>query len=50
MITARLFLADNGHRLRFDPDDAIRTVEVLAAGEIDDDAFAAWLHANTAAS
>ena len=31
-VTARLFLADNGRRLRFDPIDAIRTMEGVAAG------------------
>ena len=31
-VTARLFLADNGRRLEFDPIDAIRTMEAVAAG------------------
>jgi death-on-curing protein len=41
-VAARLFLADNGHQLRFDPTDAIRTVEAVAAGALDDTALAAW--------
>src|SRR3569833_634869 len=30
-VSARLFLADNGHRLRFDKAEAVRLVESLAA-------------------
>ena len=32
-VTARLFLADNGYRLDFDPADAIRTMGGVAAGQ-----------------
>ena len=39
----RLFLADNGHELRFDPLDAVRTMEGVAAGEIDEAQLAPWL-------
>ncbi|MGK9236549.1 type II toxin-antitoxin system death-on-curing family toxin [Inquilinus limosus] len=42
-VIARLFLADNGYRLRFDPADAVRTVEALAAGSLDESQLAAWL-------
>jgi death-on-curing protein len=42
-VVARLFLADNGYRIGFAPGDAIRAVEGLAAGEIDEAAFAAWI-------
>lgn len=42
-VVARLFLADNGHRLRFDKADAVRVVESLAAGPVTEDAVAAWL-------
>lgn len=42
-VIARLFLADNGYRFAFAPADAIRAVERLAAGEIDEAAFAAWI-------
>ncbi len=41
-VTARLFLADNGLRLRFDPADAVRTVEAVAGGTLTEDALAAW--------
>jgi death-on-curing protein len=41
-IAARLFLADNGYRLRFDPFDAIRIMEGVAAGSVTDAALAAW--------
>lgn len=42
-IAARLFLADNGCRLKFDQADAIRTVEALAAGTLSEDKMADWL-------
>lgn len=41
-IAARLFLADNGYRLRFDPFDAIRTMESVAGGSVTEAALAAW--------
>ena len=41
-VTARLFLADNGRRLVFDPIGAIRTMERVAAGRIPEDALADW--------
>lgn len=41
-VTARLFLADNGCRLRFDPADAVRTVEAVAGGTLAEDVLAAW--------
>jgi death-on-curing protein len=41
-IVARLFLADNGYRLRFDPVEAVRTMEAVAAGEIEESHLAAW--------
>lgn len=44
-VTARLFLADNGYRLDFDPADAIRTMEGVAAGRVGEDELAAWLRA-----
>lgn len=42
-VTARLFLADNGYRLSFNPIEAVRMIETLAAGAIAEDQFAAWL-------
>jgi death-on-curing protein len=41
-IVARLFLADNGQRLVFDPADAIRTVQAVAAGRIGEADLAEW--------
>jgi death-on-curing protein len=41
-VAARLFLADNGYQLRFEPIDAVRTVEAVAAGALDEVALAAW--------
>lgn len=41
-VVARLFLADNGCRLRFDPADAVGTMEGLAAGKIEESELAVW--------
>lgn len=41
-VVARLFLADNGYRLRFGTQDAIQTVEALAAGTLDEKELADW--------
>jgi death-on-curing protein len=41
-VVARLFLLDNGCLLRFDELEAIRTIEALAAGAIDEPTLAAW--------
>jgi len=41
-VAARLFLADNGYRLIFDPIDAVRTVEALAAGSLSENDMAHW--------
>jgi len=41
-VVARLFLADNGYRLSFDPADAIKTMEALAAGTIEESQMAGW--------
>jgi death-on-curing protein len=42
-IVARLFLADNGLTLKFDPRDAIRKLEGLAVGAVTEDEMARWL-------
>jgi death-on-curing protein len=42
-IVARLFLADDGHRLRFDKADAVRTIEALAGGTLEEAQFAQWI-------
>ena len=41
-VVARLFIADNDYTLRFDPLDAIRTMEGVAAGAIDEAQLAQW--------
>lgn len=42
-ILARLFLRDNGFVLQFGKQEAIRTVESLAAGTLSEDGLAEWL-------
>lgn len=42
-----LFLELNGHRFTASEEDAAQAVFALAAAEIDEDAFAAFLRANT---
>jgi death-on-curing protein len=44
-VVARLFLADNGCVLRFDPADAVKMMEALAAGTIAETAVAEWFRA-----
>jgi death-on-curing protein len=41
-VVARLFLADNGYGLQFDPAEAVKTVEALAAGTLSESAPADW--------
>lgn len=41
-VTARLFLADNGCRLRFDAADAVWTVEAVAGGTMAEGVLAGW--------
>jgi death on curing protein len=41
-VLARLFLALNDVRISFSPDDAIRPVLALAAGELSEDELADW--------
>ena len=41
-VVARLFLADNGQRLSFDPLDAIQMMEGVAGGRIDEATLADW--------
>ena len=42
-VAGRLFLADNGFGLEFDPADAVGVVEGVAAGRIDEATLADWL-------
>ena len=41
-IAARLFLADNGFRLNFDKLDAVKTMEAIAAGTLEESGLALW--------
>ena len=41
-VVARVFLAINGHRLEFDPPDAVRTIKGLAAGALSESELAGW--------
>ncbi len=41
-VVARLFLADNGYGFEFEPLDAIRIMEGVAAGNIDESTLADW--------
>lgn len=41
-VVARLFLADNGFKLVFDPFEAIRLVESVAGGSVDEPSCAQW--------
>lgn len=41
-VIARLFLAENGYQLRFEPADAVRAIEAAAAGNLKEAALAAW--------
>ena len=47
-VLARLFLALNGQALRFEPEDAIRAMLALAAGEISEADMADWFRARVA--
>ena len=46
-LSVGLFLAINGHRLVATQADATLTMLAVAAGEIDEVAFAAWIRRNT---
>ena len=41
-VIARVFLADNGYRLRFDPADAVRRMEATAANTLSESELAEW--------
>lgn len=45
-VLARLFLKLNDISIAFEKADAIRTMIALAAGELSEDAFAAWLRSH----
>jgi death-on-curing protein len=41
-VIARLFLADNGYGLRFDPADVVQASEAVAAGTRSEPELAEW--------
>jgi death-on-curing protein len=41
-IAARLFLADNGYKLRFEPLEAVKLMQAAAGGEQGEKELAAW--------
>ena len=41
-VIARVFLADNGFELRYDPADAVQKMEAAAAGTLGELALAEW--------
>ena len=47
---ARLFLALNGVPIAFEPEDAVRMVLQLAAGDLDEEGWAEWFRARLALS
>ena len=47
-VLARLFLAINGHRLKFDSPNAIAMMLALAAGELEEDVVAEWFRSRLA--
>jgi death-on-curing protein len=49
-VIARLFLADNGYRLAFEPTDAVRVMEELAAGKLDEKQLAEWFRTRLTSS
>jgi death-on-curing protein len=48
-VLARLFLLDNGIRVAFAPEDVVRMIQSLAAGEIAETRLAEWIRAHIAA-
>ena len=49
-VVARLFLAKNSVKLRFEPADAVVRMLALAAGELAEEEFAAWLRQRISAA
>lgn len=47
-VLARLFLALNGYKLKFETTEAIRTVIALAAGELSEDELTDWFRLHLA--
>ena len=49
-VVARLLIADNGGRLKFDPAAAVRIVEALAGGSLPEAVLASWFRERLALS
>lgn len=49
-VLARLFLVSNGHVLHYAPEDAVRAVLALAAGELDEAELADWFRQRLASA
>ena len=49
-VVARLFLAQNGYSLKFDPHDAVQTIETLASGKLSEPRLADWFRQRTVKS
>jgi death-on-curing protein len=49
-VVARLFLAQNGYSLKFDPHDAVQTIETLASGKLSEPRLADWFRPRTVKS
>lgn len=49
-VFARLFLALNGHQLRFEPTEAIATVLALAAGQLSEKELTGWFRSHIVAA
>lgn len=47
-VLARLFLMFNGEKIKFEKDDAIRTMIILAAGELAEEQLANWFREHIA--
>jgi death-on-curing protein len=47
-VVARLFLADNGHRLNFDKPEAVKIVEAVAGGTCSEKELADWFRTHLA--
>lgn len=42
-VALRVFLADNGFTFRFETLEAIRMMEMVSGGAVDEESFAAWI-------
>jgi death on curing protein len=49
-VLARLFLADNRYRLRFDPIEAVRMMEGVAGGSVQEPKLAVWFRQRLASA